>query len=117
MLANNAVWELFALTEVNYFGKTDAELANFTHEKYKELFLTNIVSDENAWKNKTITHAIEIIPTIDGDEKIYDVFKIPSFYPNGKRKGLAVIGRDITEIKRKEEILIKLKEKPKLTLF
>ena len=111
LLANDADLELFALTEVDYFGKTDAELANFTHEKYKESFLTCMVTDENAWKNKTITHAVEIIPTIDGDERVYDVFKIPSFYPNGERKGLAVIGRDITEIKRKEGMLIKLKEK------
>jgi PAS domain S-box-containing protein len=111
LLANDADLELFSLTEVDYFGKTDAELANFTHEIYKASFLTCMITDEIAWKNKTISHVVEIIPTIDGNERFYDVFKIPSFYPNGKRKGLAVIGRDITEIKRKEDSLIKLKEK------
>jgi len=111
LLANDADLELFSLTKVDYFGKTDAELANFTHEIYKESFLTCMVTDENAWKNKTISHVVEIIPTIDGNERYYDVFKIPSFYPNGERKGLAAIGRDITEIKRKEDSLIKLKKK------
>ena len=111
LLANDADLELFSLTGTDYFGKTDAELADYTHEIYKESFLNCMITDENAWKNKTIYHEIEKIPTIDGDERYYDVFKIPSFYPNGERKGLAVIGRDITEIKRKEDSLIKLKEK------
>jgi len=111
LLANEADLKLFCLTEVDYFGKTDAELADFTSDIYKEAFLTCMITDEKAWKSKTISHVEETIPTIEGSERIYDVFKIPSFYPNGERKGLAVIGRDITELKRNEKMLLKLKQK------
>ncbi len=111
LLANKADLELFYLTGVDYFGKTDAELANYTDPIYKESFLTCMATDEKAWEKKTISHQIEIIPMLNGTEKVYDVFKIPSFYPNGERKGLAVIGRDITELKAKEKSLIKLKQK------
>ncbi len=111
LLANKADLELFCLTEVDYFGKTDAELAHYTDSIYKESFLACMTTDEKAWKKKTISHEIETIPMLNGTEKVYDVFKIPSFYPNGERKGLAVIGRDITELKEKEKSLIKLKQK------
>jgi len=105
LLANDADLELFCLKNVDYFGKTDAELAKYTDEIYKEAFSTCMISDEKAWKNKTLSHGIEIIPTVSGEEKIYDVLKIPTFYSNGNRKGLAVIGRDITELKKQEKKL------------
>jgi len=111
LLANDADLELFCLTNVDYYGKTDSELANYTDSIYKDAFLECMRSDEIAWENKTISHDIEIIPTVNGTNKIYDVFKIPTFYTNGERKGLAVIGRDITELKKTEELLIIAKEK------
>ena len=111
LLANDADLDLFCLTNVDYFGKTDAELAKFTDPIYKASFLECMKSDEIAWKNKIVSHDIEIIPTVKGINKIYDVFKIPTFHKNGERKGLAVIGRDITELKNTEELLINAKEK------
>ena len=45
---------------------------------------------------------------IDGSEKFYDIIKIPIFYPDGRRKGLLVNGRDITELINKQRELIKL---------
>jgi PAS domain S-box-containing protein len=111
LLANNADLELFGLTQVDYFGKTDAELAHYAHKIYKESFFTCITSDEIAWKNRTSTKGIEIIPNLKGEEKIYDIVKIPTFYNNGTRKALAVIGRDITELKKKENELKLAKNK------
>ena len=97
MLANDADLELFGLKNVDYIGKTDAELAPFTLPVYEEAFRSCMVSDEKAWNNATITRGTENIPTPEGVEKCYDILKIPVFHPNGDRKGLAVIGRDITE--------------------
>ena len=111
LLANKADLELFCLTDVDYFGKTDNELADYTDDIYKEAFSTCMISDEETWKNKKISHGIEIIPTISGISKTYDVFKIPIFHSNGDRKGLAVIGRDISELKNTQEKLFKAKEK------
>jgi PAS domain S-box-containing protein len=109
LLANQADLELFNLQDVDYLGKTDLELSKYTNELYREAFEKCVESDEIAWQNKEISSGIELIPLIGGGARIYDVFKIPSFYPDGSRKGLAVIGRDITPLKKQEEELIKAK--------
>ncbi|MBN2893071.1 MAG: response regulator [Bacteroidales bacterium] len=111
LLANEADLELFCLKDVDYFGKTDAQLADYTHEIYREAFMACMESDEIAWNKGVINQGIEVIPTVKGDEKIYDVFKIPTFHSNGERKALAVIGRDITDLIRTQEELKKAKEK------
>ncbi|MGD9994783.1 MAG: PAS domain S-box protein [Salinivirgaceae bacterium] len=110
LLANKADLELFCLTGIDYFGKNDLQLSEFTAELYKESFVRCMQSDEEAWNRKTITKGVEIIPTVYGEKKVYDVYKVPVFHSNGERKGLAVIGRDITELNNTQEILIKAKE-------
>ncbi len=104
---NTADLHLFRLTGVDYRGKTDAELADYTDPLYREAFLTCEQSDENAWRAKTISRGEEAIPTPDGDHKVYDVIKAPIFNPDGSRKGLIVFGRDITEKKKAEQALYK----------
>ncbi len=111
LFSNDANLELFSLTGVGYYGKTDAELADYTNEIYKEAFQTCIISDEKCWENKSITRVNEIVPTIGGEKKFFDVIKIPFFENDGKRKMLAVIARDITELQNTKEELIKAKEK------
>ena len=111
LLANKADLELFHLNNVDYVGKTDLELAQFTHEIYKSAFEDCVESDEKAWNNKGLSQGIENIPLVSGKYKIYDVIKIPVFNPDGSRKGLAVIGRDITELQETQERLEKAKNK------
>ncbi len=111
LLANKADLELFQLAGVDYIGKTDAELAQYTNEIYKDAFLTCMETDEKAWEKGILSQGIEKIPTLDGDEKIFDVYKIPKFNKDGSRKGLAVIGRDITNLIKTQEELVKAKER------
>ncbi len=111
LLANDADLELFHLKNVDYYGKTDAELAPFTDEIYRQAFLNCMESDEIAWKEGKISKNIEEIPTVFGLTKIFDVYKIPLFNEDGSRKALAVIGRDITELIKTQEELQKAKEK------
>ncbi len=110
LLANEADLKLFSLEGVDYVGKTDKELAKYTHSIYREAFERCIVSDENAWKNKKLSRGIEVVPTESGQDKTYEIYKIPLFYENGERKGLAVIGRDITILKNTEHELLLAKE-------
>lgn len=98
LLANDADLDLFCLKNVHYFGKTDIELAPFTHEVYKESFLNCMKSDEVSWLTGSLTSGIEIITTQLGERKVYEILKKPLFFPNGQRKALAVIGREITEL-------------------
>ncbi len=102
--ANKADLELFQLVDVSYRGKKDSELANYS-TFYKDAFLTCEATDEKAWENGKMSRSEEIIPKPDGDKRIYDVIKIPLFYPNGERKGLLVLGRDITELKKSAQKL------------
>ncbi|MBN2663948.1 MAG: response regulator [Bacteroidales bacterium] len=111
LLANEADLELFCLSDVNYVGKTDAELAPYTNEIYKEAFINCMRTDEIAWQNAVLTKEIERIPTVNGNVKVYDVIKIPLFNPDKTRKALAVIGRDITNLDEIQKSLIDAKEK------
>jgi len=100
--ANQADLELFNLTAVDYRGRTDAELAEFTDALYRDAFLACEASDEQAWRAGGITRGEEAIPTVRGETHIYDVIKVPVFGVTGGRKGLVVLGRDVTERRRAE---------------
>lgn len=102
--ANDFDLQLFQLTGVNYKGKTDCELAEFS-PFYREAFLTCEATDELAWQAGGPSRGDEIIPRPDGPDWVFDLIKVPMFYPDGRRKGLVVIGRDITERKRAEEAM------------
>ncbi len=104
--ANTFGLKLFELEHIEYRGKKDSELAEHT-SFFKESLLYCEISDEAAWQNGTITRCIENIPLRDGTEKIFDSIKVPIFHDNGERNGLLVIGRDITDMKKAEEQLLK----------
>ncbi len=99
LLANTFDLQLFGLEDVNYRGKTDVELAQYT-PLYREAFLSCRESDLFAWRKKEPCRSTEIIPVADGSSRIFDVYKIPLFHADGRRKVLVVIGRDMTEQKQ-----------------
>ncbi|MDZ5471214.1 ATP-binding protein [Bacillus sp. 31A1R] len=99
--------KLFQLEHVDYKGKTDRDLAEYTEFYREALIYCQEVTDEIAWNNKDITRCEETIPLPDGTNKTFDTIKQPLFNEDGSRKGLIVIGRDITERKIAEEKLIR----------
>ncbi len=103
--ANDSDLELFSLKDVDYRGKTDSELAEFTNPIYRQAFLNCESTDEKSWLAGGISQGEETIPKSDGTFKIFDVIKVPIFETDGSRKGLVVLGRDITERKLAEEEL------------
>ncbi|MDO9263297.1 MAG: PAS domain S-box protein, partial [Desulfosalsimonadaceae bacterium] len=107
--ANEADLALFGLTGVDYRGKTDSELAGFS-DFYREDFLIREVTDESTWQAHTTTRYDKTIPLPDGTAKVFDVIKVPLFHADGKRRGLVVLGRDITERKRVESELQMFRE-------
>jgi PAS domain S-box-containing protein len=94
--ANDFGLKLFHLENVDYKGKKDSELAEYT-DFYHEALLYCEQSDEETWRAGRITQTAERIPLPEGGEKTFDTIKVPLFYKDGSRKGLVVIGRDITE--------------------
>jgi PAS domain S-box-containing protein len=96
--ANDFGLKLFQLEHVDYRGKRDSELAEYT-AFYKEALQYCEKSDEETWEAGTVTRCEEVVPLPDGDRKIFDTIKVPVFHEDGSRKALVVIGRDITERK------------------
>ncbi|MEI7635068.1 MAG: response regulator [bacterium] len=101
--ANEADLELFQLTDVDYRGKTDAELADYS-PFYREPFLACMETDEAAWRKGSMTRSEEIIPRPESPPDVYDVIKSPVFNEDGSRKCLVVFGRNITQTKREQTV-------------
>jgi len=99
---NDASIRLFRLEGVDYRGKKDSELAELG-SFLRGTFLTCQETDARAWEKGSLSHKEEMIPHPDGTVRVYAVIKVPVFHPCGERKGLVVLGHDITEHKRAEE--------------
>lgn len=96
LLASSSILKMFALENIDYVGKTDLELSELTDPIFKETFKTSQITDEDAWQKRTTLQNDELIPSIDGKVKIYNVMKQPTFNSDGTRKSLIVVGRDVT---------------------
>ncbi|OPY28772.1 MAG: sensory histidine kinase AtoS [Methanocella sp. PtaU1.Bin125] len=99
LAANDFDLRLFEIGHVDYRGRKDSELAEYSGF-YRDAFLACEESDEAAWRQGKTSRADEVIPKPGGSALTFDVIKVPLFHPDGSRKGLVVIGRDITESKR-----------------
>ncbi len=96
LVVNRTGLALFGLEGQEYRGMTEAELASL-HPDKREALLACTVSDDAAWRCGDISRGEEIIPTPDGDARIFDVYKVPLFDESGNRQSLVVVGRDVTE--------------------
>ena len=90
--------QLFGLDDVDYRGKKDSELAEYS-EYHGDALRYCEESDEHAWMNGGITRIEEVLQMPDGTSRTFDTIKVPLFNPDRSRQGLVVIGRDITEKK------------------
>jgi len=102
--ANQAAIHFFALEGIPYQGKTDSELASQS-SRTRDAMVVLSGNDEQVWAFGSTLHKEEIVNAPDGTLKVFDVTKVPVFHQNGARKGLTVMGRDITEKKKTEEFL------------
>lgn len=106
---NNAALKLLGINKRDYKNKKVHELTNLSKHA-KSILINWKAKDEVAWRTKGINRSEEII--LDNEEKadkIFDTLRIPLFNDNGTRKGMVLLGRDITEKKQieKNEQLIK----------
>ncbi|MEL3972945.1 ATP-binding protein [Rossellomorea oryzaecorticis] len=101
--------QLYNLEDIDYLGKTDRDLGEVV-PFFKEAFDYCADSDEQSWQEGNVTRCEEGFYVPSGEFKTFDVIKVPLFNSDESRKGLVIIGRDISQQKMAEEMLLR-KEK------
>lgn len=95
LIVNRQGLDLFEMPD-NYFGKTDGDMAKL-NAFYHDALIYCAITDELVWQRKELSYVEESIPQRDGTSRTFDVVKLPLFNADGSRKGLVIIGRDISE--------------------
>jgi diguanylate cyclase (GGDEF)-like protein/PAS domain S-box-containing protein len=103
-IVNEPARKMFKLHHLPWQGKTEMELAALQPE-FRAAYEGCRSTDENAWQAGRLLVAEESFAGEDGRCVILETRKVPMFDEAGRRKGLVVIGRDITERKRIDEKL------------
>lgn len=103
-ITNAAAKKLFELEEIDWYGKSDKELS-ILQPDLKDVHLSCISSDETTWKNETVSYFTEKMINKEGIEHQLHVTKVPLFEKNRERKGIVIIARDVTQVKKEEERL------------
>ncbi len=102
LLINQAATRVFNLEGIDYKNKTDDEIKLLVPAREKELEHCKY-SDGRAWEKKQPFRGEEIVWDKKEGLKYFDTIKVPLFNTDGTRKGLIIVGRDITENKIAEQ--------------
>ncbi|WOF15243.1 PAS domain S-box protein [Methanoplanus sp. FWC-SCC4] len=114
MIANDAYVRFFSLEGIDYRLNTNSELSLFAHPLLQEALKNCEISDNEAWNLGRLIINEESFLLPEGDKKIFEMLKVPLFHADGSRKGLVVLGRDVTYRKNAEDKLIHANQKLKL---
>lgn len=101
LITNEPAKQLFQLHDLSWQGKTDMELADL-HLAFRAAHEECLASDEKAWQAGRLLVGEESVVGEDGRCAIMEARKMPMFGTEGQRKGLAIIGRDVTGRKAAE---------------
>jgi PAS domain S-box-containing protein len=94
LLANQAAVALFDLDPDCYEGLADQELVAAAQAP----FFQEEADDEALWAGGKELRLEVHCPRPGGDMRNFDVIKVPLFHPDGRRRYLVVVGRDVTEL-------------------
>ncbi len=109
LLTNTVARALFQIEEYSWQNRTDRELGS-ERPNFRAVHETCTVSDEVAWKKKSISIGHEELIAPDGQIHTFEVRKMPIFDSDGTRKALVIIGRDISSritVENEKETLTK----------
>jgi len=104
LITNETAKKLFELHNIDWQGKTEMELADL-HPEFRAAHEACLLDDERAWEAGILTLFAEQVVDENGKVHEFEVRKVPVFGVENQRKGLVIIGRDITEQKEAEEAL------------
>lgn len=96
MYANQIALQVLQINENDYQGKTAQELFHAAHPHHLAMLACEKM-DEQVWFNNTpVTMEIKLVHS-NGQDRVYELMKIPVLADEATHKGLVVIGKDITE--------------------
>ena len=104
---NGPAMRLFRLDSVAWEGKSDLQLAQIQPD-LRTVYEACDASDETAWGSPLATIHSEQAVDADGVLRTYEVRKMALFHPDGRRRALIAIGRDVTDHLRAEQLLRRL---------
>lgn len=104
LVANRFGLQIFGLESVEYRGRTDHELAQYSRF-YRDALEACAGSDDAVWQAGQPQWTEQVIPRHDGPSLLFEITKVPLYNDDGSRKGLVVVGRDATERRRAEAAL------------
>lgn len=102
LVTNPPARALFQLEAVVWREKTDAELA-LLQPDLAEAYAACTRSDAAAWASGRRFDDTEQVVDTEGQEHVFETTKMPLFDEAGGRRGLVIIGRDITARLRAED--------------
>ncbi|MEH6954319.1 ATP-binding protein [Neobacillus drentensis] len=96
---------LFKLENIDYRNKHLDEL--FSQNEWFRNFQNCFSDDDISWE-KGIAYRFELDLAIENQfSATFDIIKVPTFFADGSRKNLLVIGRDITEQKKAYDLVLR----------
>ncbi|RJP48039.1 MAG: HD domain-containing protein [Anaerolineaceae bacterium] len=102
---NNVGMELLQFQGAEYYGQTDLELAE-KKPILKDLFEYCHATDLEAWQRGVLTRCRVVSLPFGKRTMEYELVKVPLFWADGRRQGLVLVGRDVTEINQSERDLV-----------
>ncbi|CAK8711071.1 histidine kinase [Candidatus Electronema halotolerans] len=104
LLTNAVARSLFQVEPTAWQERTDLELAEELPH-LAEALAACTASDQRAWAKEEMLIEDETVTDISGEQHVFEVRKMPLFFPDGRRRALVIIGRDMTESRRMERQL------------
>ncbi len=96
---NHAFEALYGVKEADLIGKTDDDYTSPEQAKFFQAHDRSVLVSGRPQRNE------EWLTFADGREALFDTLKTPLYGPNGQQRGMLGISRDITELRRVEELL------------
>uniref|UniRef100_UPI0040565BF8 ATP-binding protein n=1 Tax=Candidatus Electronema sp. TaxID=2698783 RepID=UPI0040565BF8 len=108
-LTNAAARKLFQVEGLDWQGRTDSEIGR-AQPLLTEVLAACTASDQRTWNKGAMLIEDETGVDSSGKPRLFEVRKMPLFHPDGRRKALVVIGRDVTEQRRMERQLVEARK-------
>jgi diguanylate cyclase (GGDEF)-like protein/PAS domain S-box-containing protein len=104
MEANELAQQTFSIQDTRYMGLDTLHLAELSAAYRGSAHHCND-TDEQAWSAGKSIRFEQVIEEPNRSPRIFDVIKVPVFHDDGNRRGIVIIGRDITDSKASERML------------